>query len=140
MVVLSGTGAAASSIHVIPQRSPATCHVSRSCRNQRYCGRRNPFPLEAVAASLSASLPQQQEQLALLRRVSAYTSARLAAQAARPSTYAGELALTPQQRNIRGLAHVSHGLGLGLRVLGLRDVRGGAGPLHKSATSGGLHT
>jgi hypothetical protein len=59
-----------------------------------------------VAASLAQDLPQQQEQLALLKRVSAYTSARLRATAERPSTYAGQLALTAQQRNIRGLAQV----------------------------------
>jgi hypothetical protein len=31
-------------------------------RSQRQCGRVNPLPLEAVAASLAASLPQQQQQ------------------------------------------------------------------------------
>lgn len=104
-----------------PAASPSPCYSIRSsyvpsmlqklvvicvCRNQRQCGRRNPISLETVAASLAQSLPQQQEQLALLKRVSAYTSAQLMAQTVRPSTYCGELALTPQQRSIRGMAYV----------------------------------
>lgn len=63
--------------------------------------------LEVLAAAAAQSLPQQQKQLVLLRRVSAATSSQLASQAARPHTYAGDLALTPQQRNIKGLALVS---------------------------------
>jgi hypothetical protein len=78
-----------------------------ACRNQRHCGRHNPIPLEAVAASLSHSLPQQQHELALLRRVAAYTNAQLHAATVRPATYAGELALTQQQRSNRAMVHVS---------------------------------
>lgn len=77
------------------------------CRNERHCGRRNPIPLDTVVASLSQSLPQQWEQLALLKRVAAYSGARLNAQFARPQTYVGDMALTPQQCSIRVLAHVS---------------------------------
>jgi hypothetical protein len=63
-------------------------------------------PLHALSAAAAAALPQQEQQLAQLKQAAAHTSAQLGAQQ-RPHTYAGELALTPAHRNVRGLALVS---------------------------------
>ncbi|WIA07976.1 hypothetical protein OEZ85_007449 [Tetradesmus obliquus] len=51
-----------------------------------------------------AGMPQQQKQLASIRRRAAVTSTRLRWQVVRPQTYAGDLALTAHQRSIKGLA------------------------------------
>jgi hypothetical protein len=63
--------------------------------------------LDVLSAALATDLPQQQQQLALLRRVAAFTSAQLGWQTACPVTDAGERQLTPQQRSAKALAHVS---------------------------------
>jgi hypothetical protein len=85
-----------------PHPVPRSCE----CRNQCRCGRRNPIPLKTVAESLAQSLPQQQEPLALLKHVSAYTSAHLTAPAEWPPAYSGGLTLTPQC-SLRRMALVS---------------------------------
>ncbi|KAF6259108.1 hypothetical protein COO60DRAFT_1700968 [Scenedesmus sp. NREL 46B-D3] len=71
---------------------------------QRQRGQRSSLQLSDVAAAVWAGLPQQQEQLASIRRRAAITSTRLRWQVVRPRTYAGDLALTAHQRSIKGLA------------------------------------
>ncbi|WIA28042.1 hypothetical protein OEZ86_010628 [Tetradesmus obliquus] len=71
---------------------------------QRQRGQRSSLQLSDVAAAVQAGMPQQQEQLASIRRRVAVTSTRLRWQVVRPQTYAGDLALTAHQRSIKGLA------------------------------------
>eukprot|EP00775_Hariotina_reticulata_P006861 gene6859-7077_t len=70
----------------------------------RQRGQQSAFELQDVAAAAHAALPLQQHHLTGLRRVAAVTNSRLQWQTQRPKTY--DLALTSQQRNIRGLAQV----------------------------------
>jgi hypothetical protein len=74
--------------------------------------------LPAIATALAAQLPAQQASLTLARRRAAVLGARLRRWGARPCTYAGDLALTPQQRSLRGMAQV---------LLHMRRLCGGCG-------------
>lgn len=86
----------------------AACAAAFSprCSAQRQRGERGGVALADVAAAAAAALPQQVEQLAGLRRAAVVTATRLHWRTRRRQTYAGDLALTPQQRNIRALARV----------------------------------
>lgn len=71
------------------------------CSVQRNRGLPSNLHLSDVAAAVYANLPQQQEQLAAMKRKAAVTSTRLKWQTKRPQTYAGDLALTAHQRSIK---------------------------------------
>lgn len=63
--------------------------------------------LDELVGAVQTSLPEQQAELAALKRKHAMIKSQVDAQVYRPSTYAGELALTSNQRTLKGFMQVS---------------------------------